>query len=65
MARVNKQFIKHKLIVGLDDRGRISCHKVHLCFIYFDPNECTVNKSKLNGGFIIYMHVCFGCLHDI
>jgi len=44
MARVNKILIKHKLILGLDDRGRISCHKVHLCFIYFDPTECIVSS---------------------
>jgi len=40
MAQVNKHLLKHKIILGLDDRGKLSCHKVNLCFIYFDTNEC-------------------------
>ncbi|CAG9099671.1 unnamed protein product [Plutella xylostella] len=40
LARVNKLLNKHKLILALDDRGRISCHKVNLCFIYFDSAPC-------------------------
>ncbi|ODN03363.1 Transmembrane protein [Orchesella cincta] len=47
MAKVNKLLIKHKLIIGLDDRGRISCHKVHLCFIYFDPNDCVKRLEQM------------------
>ena len=35
MAVVNNSLIKHKLLLGVDDRGKISCHKVNLCFIYF------------------------------
>lgn len=38
LAHVNKQLLRHKIIVALDDRGRISCHKVinsvislHIC----------------------------------
>uniref|UniRef100_T1HD58 Uncharacterized protein n=1 Tax=Rhodnius prolixus TaxID=13249 RepID=T1HD58_RHOPR len=27
MANVNKHLIRHKIILGLDDRGKISCHK--------------------------------------
>ncbi|CAA9994372.1 unnamed protein product [Nesidiocoris tenuis] len=40
MANVNKYLIRHKIILGLDDRGKISCHKVNLCFIYFDTADC-------------------------
>ncbi|XP_055921867.1 uncharacterized protein LOC129952917 isoform X2 [Eupeodes corollae] len=40
LARVNKQLIKHKIILVLDDRGKISCHKVNLCFLYFDSTQC-------------------------
>lgn len=40
LARVNKQLIKHKIILVLDDRGKISCHKVNLCFLYFDSLHC-------------------------
>lgn len=40
LANVNKQLLKHKIILALDDRGKLSCHKVNLCFIYFDPTLC-------------------------
>uniref|UniRef100_A0A1B6DHH4 Transmembrane protein 268 n=1 Tax=Clastoptera arizonana TaxID=38151 RepID=A0A1B6DHH4_9HEMI len=40
MGNVNKHLMRHKIILGLDDRGKISCHKVNLCFIYFDTSEC-------------------------
>lgn len=40
LARVNKMLMKHKIIIALDDRGNISCHKINLCFIYFDPAQC-------------------------
>uniref|UniRef100_A0A6M2DZC2 Putative secreted protein n=1 Tax=Xenopsylla cheopis TaxID=163159 RepID=A0A6M2DZC2_XENCH len=40
LARVNKQLMRHKLVVALDDRGRISCHKVNLCFMYMDAGPC-------------------------
>ncbi|KAL7052198.1 hypothetical protein ACKWTF_004814 [Chironomus riparius] len=40
LARVNKLLLRHKIIIALDDRGNISCHKVHLCFIYFEAAQC-------------------------
>lgn len=40
LASVNKQLIRHKIVLALDDRGRISCHKVNLCFMYYDPAQC-------------------------
>ncbi|XP_055386408.1 hybrid signal transduction histidine kinase L isoform X1 [Condylostylus longicornis] len=40
LGRVNKQLLRHKILLVLDDRGRISCHKVNLCFMYFDPAQC-------------------------
>ncbi|XP_063698578.1 uncharacterized protein LOC134829441 isoform X4 [Culicoides brevitarsis] len=40
MARVNKQLLRHKILLALDDRGNISCHKVNLCFLYFEPSQC-------------------------
>ncbi|XP_066600893.1 transmembrane protein 268 isoform X2 [Prorops nasuta] len=40
MAQVNKHLLRHKILLGLDDRGKISCHKVNLCFIYFDTSDC-------------------------
>jgi hypothetical protein len=43
MAKVNKHLLRHKIILGLDDRGKISCHKVNLCFIFFDTSDCVVS----------------------
>nr|CAD7432417.1 unnamed protein product [Timema monikensis] len=40
MAQVNKHLLRHNIILGLDDRGKLSCHKVNLCFIYFDTADC-------------------------
>jgi hypothetical protein len=50
MAKVNKSFIKHKIIVVTIDRGHISCHKVNLNFIYYDSTECinTLNNFIYN-----------------
>ncbi|XP_075992151.1 uncharacterized protein LOC142987338 isoform X2 [Anticarsia gemmatalis] len=46
LARVNKLLNKHKLILALDDRGKISCHKVNLCFIYFDSGPCITHIQQ-------------------
>ncbi|XP_066263074.1 uncharacterized protein [Euwallacea similis] len=40
LAHVNKQLLRHKIVLALDDRGKISCHKVNLCFIYLDSAPC-------------------------
>lgn len=37
---MNKQLLRHKIVLALDDRGKISCHKVNLCFIYMDSAPC-------------------------
>lgn len=58
LASVNKQLIRHKIILALDDRGRISCHKVNLCFLYYDPEQCVsylndfIERSEQNGNTI-------------
>lgn len=46
MGQVNKHLLRHKILLGLDDRGKISCHKVNLCFIYFDTTDCIVSVIK-------------------
>lgn len=46
MAHINKQFLRHKIIVALDDRGKISCHKVNLCFIYMDSAPCVTRLQS-------------------
>jgi hypothetical protein len=48
MAQVNKHLLRHKIILGLDDRGKLSCHKVNLCFIYFDTVDCIVSTFICN-----------------
>lgn len=40
LAKVNKTLLRHKIVIALDDRGNISCHKIHLCFLYFDASQC-------------------------
>lgn len=45
MASINKFFLLHKIILGLDDKGKLSCHKVNLIFVYFDCTDCI---KKLN-----------------
>lgn len=55
LAAVNKQLVRHKIVLALDDRGRISCHKVNLCFMYYDPEQCVnylnefIERSEQNG----------------
>ena len=33
LASINAGLLKHKLLLAVDDRGKLSCHKVNLCFI--------------------------------
>ncbi|KAG7199244.1 hypothetical protein KM043_018112 [Ampulex compressa] len=47
MAQVNKHLLRHKILLGLDDRGKISCHKVNLCFIYFDTSDCVKKLQEV------------------
>lgn len=55
IAAVNRQLLRHKIIVVLDDRGNISCHKVNLCFMYYEPARCVkylndyIARSEQNG----------------
>ncbi|XP_042225200.1 transmembrane protein 268-like isoform X2 [Homarus americanus] len=47
MAEINVQLVRHKIILGLDDRGKLSCHKVNLCFIYFDTHDCVAKLQEI------------------
>ena len=47
MSSINNNLMKHNLLLGVDDRGKISCHKVNLCFIYFEPSECIVSTMYI------------------
>ncbi|CAN7990610.1 unnamed protein product [Ixodes pacificus] len=33
IASINSLFFRHKILLGLDDRGKISCHKVHVSLL--------------------------------
>lgn len=62
IGQINRHLMRHKIILGLDDRGRISCHKVNLCFIYFDTNDCVVSAcycwdSLCYGFFFRFYHL--------
>ncbi|XP_056632927.1 transmembrane protein 268 isoform X1 [Diorhabda sublineata] len=46
LANVNKQLLRHKIVLALDDRGKISCHKVTICFIYLDSAPCIANLQS-------------------
>jgi hypothetical protein len=43
VAKANQTLTRHRIILGVDDRGKLSCHKTHLCFIYFDTTDCVVS----------------------
>lgn len=45
LARVNEQFYKNNIILAVDDKGKISCHKINLIFLYFDGTECIVSSA--------------------
>lgn len=47
MAHVNSILFKHNIILGLDDRGKLSCHKVHLIFINFEIEPCLVSDLRI------------------
>jgi hypothetical protein len=45
VAKANQTLTRHRIILGVDDRGKLSCHKTHLCFIYFDTTDCVVSTA--------------------
>lgn len=47
MAVVNEHFYKSNIILGIDDQGHLSCHKVNLVFVYFDVSQCVNHLNDL------------------
>lgn len=47
MSSINQTLLKHNLLLGVDDRGKLSCHKVNLCYIYFEAGECIKKLQAL------------------
>ena len=56
VGSVNAGLVKHNLMLALDDRGKISCHKVNLCFIYMNNTQCIVSPI---GRFSVLNVDCF------
>ena len=46
---------KYNILLGVDDRGHISCHKINLCFVYFDVSYCIVRELFLNPIFVLQL----------
>ncbi|XP_054156801.1 transmembrane protein 268-like [Oppia nitens] len=40
ISQVNRMLYKNNILLGVDDRGSLSCHKINLIFIYFDVTYC-------------------------
>merc|ERR1712038_960089 len=47
MSFINAGLLKHNIILGVDDRGKLSCQKVNLCFIYLEPTDCIKKLEKI------------------
>ena len=48
VAKANRILVRHRILLGVDDRGKLSCHKTNLCFIYFDTTDCVVSLIDFN-----------------
>ncbi|XP_014666965.1 PREDICTED: uncharacterized protein LOC106808663 isoform X2 [Priapulus caudatus] len=46
VGAANRILIKHKLLLCLEDLGRISCHKLSLHFFSYDISECVVTIAN-------------------
>lgn len=47
IAQVNEHFYKSNILLGVDDRGHLSCHKVNLIFVYLKTEDCIRRLSEL------------------
>ena len=47
MAFINSSLLKHNIILGVDDRGKLSCQKVNLCFIYLESADCIKKLEQI------------------
>uniref|UniRef100_A0AC34REH0 Secreted protein n=1 Tax=Panagrolaimus sp. JU765 TaxID=591449 RepID=A0AC34REH0_9BILA len=46
VSGTNKHLLHHNLIVGVQDRGQLSCHKVVIIFMYYQTHECLLEIEK-------------------
>ncbi|CAI5454563.1 unnamed protein product [Caenorhabditis angaria] len=47
IENANKYLVDHHFLLGIEDKGQISCHKVVLHFIRFNAGECTTEVMRL------------------
>ncbi|KAI1723192.1 DEAD/DEAH box helicase domain-containing protein [Ditylenchus destructor] len=43
----NKLALPYKLMVGVQDRGQLSCHKIVILFLYYEINGCHEDVARL------------------
>lgn len=43
----NELSLKHNVLIGIQDRGQISCHKIVIVLMFYNPEECIADIKKL------------------
>ncbi|KRZ05902.1 Vacuolar protein sorting-associated protein 52 -like protein [Trichinella zimbabwensis] len=56
VATVNRFLVRHNLLLCVDDRGKFSCHKIAIVFLYFNLDQCTLEVSKSVEKFSLKLH---------
>ncbi|KRX79830.1 Vacuolar protein sorting-associated protein 52 -like protein [Trichinella sp. T6] len=46
VATVNRFLVRHNLLLCVDDRGKFSCHKIAIVFLYFNLDQCILEVAK-------------------
>ncbi|KRY14367.1 Vacuolar protein sorting-associated protein 52 -like protein, partial [Trichinella patagoniensis] len=46
VATVNRFLVRHNLLLCVDDRGKFSCHKIAIVFLYFNLDQCILEVTK-------------------
>ncbi|KRX44759.1 Vacuolar protein sorting-associated protein 52 -like protein, partial [Trichinella murrelli] len=46
VATVNRFLVRHNLLLCVDDRGKFSCHKIAIVFLYFNLDQCILAVAK-------------------
>ncbi|KAI6189736.1 Transmembrane protein C9orf91-like protein [Aphelenchoides bicaudatus] len=43
----NELSLKHNILIGVQDRGQLSCHKTVIVLMFYDPADCIADIKKL------------------
>ncbi|KAL1244841.1 Vacuolar protein sorting-associated protein [Trichinella spiralis] len=46
VATVNRFLVRYNLLLCVDDRGKFSCHKIAIVFLYFNLDQCILEVAK-------------------